>query len=64
MTVDELVRGVEIALGLLPLDECPSFDADMSRTVTVDELVTAVNNALNGCAEHASARLESARRFH
>jgi len=26
ITVDELVRGVSIALGTLPLDQCPRFD--------------------------------------
>jgi len=49
VTVDELVRGVNIALGnLLPV-ECSAMDRDGSGTVTVDELVAAVNNALGGC---------------
>ncbi len=38
-------------LGTLPLDACASFDTDESGTVTVDELLRAVNDALNGCAE-------------
>ncbi|MBI4517249.1 MAG: hypothetical protein HY699_15695 [Deltaproteobacteria bacterium] len=49
VTVDELVRGVNIALGTQPLLNCPSFDRDSSNTVTVDELVAGVNNALVGC---------------
>lgn len=49
VTVDELIRGVNIALGNLPLEDCESFDADGSGDVTVDELITAVNNALSGC---------------
>jgi hypothetical protein len=49
VTVDELVSGVGIALGSVPLEACPSFDSDDSESVTVDELVQAVNNALNGC---------------
>lgn len=49
VTVDELVQGVNIALGTLSLDVCPSFDSDHSETVTVDELITAVGKALNSC---------------
>jgi hypothetical protein len=50
VTVDEIVRGVNIALGSLPVGDCPSFDTDGSGTVTVDELIRALNNALGGCA--------------
>ncbi|MBI4519085.1 MAG: hypothetical protein HY699_25120 [Deltaproteobacteria bacterium] len=49
MTVDELVVGVTIALGENSVDACESFDLDHSLTVTVDELVAAVRNALDGC---------------
>ncbi len=49
VTVDELVRGVNIALGIAPLTDCPLFDTDHSDDVTVDELVRAVNAALNRC---------------
>ncbi len=49
VTVDELVTGVNIALGMLPVTSCEAFDPDNSGSVTVDEIVTAVNNALNGC---------------
>jgi subtilisin-like proprotein convertase family protein len=49
VTVDELVRGVNIALGTTPIEMCPSFDANGDRKVTVDELVKGVNNALSGC---------------
>jgi hypothetical protein len=49
VTVDELVRGVNIALARLSLDACPAFDRNGDRRVTVDELVAAVNNALLGC---------------
>jgi hypothetical protein len=50
VTVDEIVRGVNIALGMSSVDDCPAFDGDGDGSVTVDEVVTAVNNALNGCA--------------
>jgi hypothetical protein len=49
VTIDELIKGVNIALGQAPLTSCPSLDADGSGTVTIDELVRAVTNALNGC---------------
>ncbi|HVN87593.1 MAG TPA: hypothetical protein VMW17_22380 [Candidatus Binatia bacterium] len=54
VTVDELVLGVNIALGNLPVDRCTAFDRDDSRTVSVDELVAGVNNALNGCVGGAT----------
>jgi len=49
VTVDELVRGVVIALGEAVLSDCTSLDFDSSGGVTVDELVRAVNAALRGC---------------
>jgi hypothetical protein len=49
VTVDELVKGVNIALGLLPVEDCTSFDRNEDGSVTVDELVIAVNAALVGC---------------
>jgi hypothetical protein len=49
VTVDEIIIGVNIALGSLPPERCPSLDTNGDRTVTVDELIKAVNNALNGC---------------
>jgi hypothetical protein len=49
VTVEELVVGVNIALGTSPMSDCPPFDTDNSGTVTVDELVIAVNLALGTC---------------
>jgi len=49
ITVDEILRGVNIALGVLPLGDCPAFDADGSGAVEVDELIASVNFALAGC---------------
>jgi hypothetical protein len=37
------------ALGSLPLANCPACDSTNDGVVTVDELITAVNNALSGC---------------
>lgn len=50
VTVDETVRGVNIALGDADVSVCPQLDADGNRTVSIDELVTGVNAALNGCS--------------
>jgi hypothetical protein len=49
VTVADLVKGVSIALDLQPLDGCPTFDGDSDGSVAINELVAAVNNALNGC---------------
>ena len=49
VSINELVIGVAIALGNQPVSACPAFDANNDQHVTISELVTAVNNALNGC---------------
>ncbi|HUI27680.1 MAG TPA: matrixin family metalloprotease [Candidatus Kryptonia bacterium] len=50
VSVDELVKGVNIALGNDVVADCEPFDSNHDGKVTVDELVQAVNAALNGCA--------------
>jgi hypothetical protein len=49
VAVSELVTGVNIALGTMPLSRCPVFDWDGDGAVTVSELVKAVRYALEGC---------------
>lgn len=49
VTVDEIITGINIALGNTPLSSCPSFDSSGNGLVTVDELLHGVSNALNGC---------------
>jgi hypothetical protein len=49
VTVDEIVSGVNIALGVVAIDVCEAMDADQSGSITVDELLTAIDGALNGC---------------
>ena len=46
VTIDELVTGVAIALGVTPLAQCPPFDANGDGVVSIDELVRAVAAAL------------------
>jgi hypothetical protein len=47
--INELIRGVNIALGNAAVGTCSAFDIDGSGGVTINELIAAVNSALNGC---------------
>jgi hypothetical protein len=49
VTVDELIQGVQIALGNAPVTRCPAFDINVDGVVTIDELVIAVNDVLTAC---------------
>ncbi len=49
VTIDELLIGVNIALGNAVVGRCLSFDADGDNSVTVNEVVRVVEVALNGC---------------
>lgn len=49
VTVDELLKMVNIALGLTPVSDCAAGDSSMDGQITVDEILSAVQNALNGC---------------
>src|SRR5262245_58132704 len=48
-TVDELVKGVSIALGRQAVEACVGFDLSADQRVTIEELVGGVRNALDGC---------------
>lgn len=50
VTVDEIVQGVNIALGAAPASACPPFDRNQDGEVTVDEILQAVAAALSGCS--------------
>jgi len=47
--VDEVIRGVNIALGTEELANCFAHDRDFDGQVTVDEILAAVTAALEGC---------------
>jgi putative Ig domain-containing protein/matrixin len=49
VSIDEILKGVNIALEAQPLGVCPLFDTNHSNNVTVDELLGAVHAALAGC---------------
>lgn len=47
--VNELMTGINLALGRGSLSDCVSADADADGTPQVDELVVAVDAAMHGC---------------
>jgi hypothetical protein len=47
--VDEILTLVNIALGNATVADCRAGDANHDGQITIDEILTAVNNALNGC---------------
>ena len=55
VAIEELVRGVGLAL----LDEsaatCAALDADGDDRIVINELIAAVAAALNGCADGLAA---------
>lgn len=54
VSINELIQGVNIALRIAPLAQCPSFDVNASGAVEINELVRAVNAALGGCPDIGS----------
>jgi hypothetical protein len=49
VTVDEILAGVAVALGLVETSRCPGFDGNGDVIVQVDEILGAVDHALHGC---------------
>jgi hypothetical protein len=49
VAINELLFGVNIIIGSQPLSECTALDVDADGTAQINELIGAVNNALNGC---------------
>jgi hypothetical protein len=47
--INELIIGVNIALGNASPAACTAMDANQDGRVTINELIAAVNAALNGC---------------
>jgi hypothetical protein len=42
---------VNIALGNAPVSDCSAGDANSDGQIAVDEILAAVNHALNGCQD-------------
>lgn len=49
VTIDELLRGIRIALGLASTAVCYGIDASQNGVVSIEELVAGVQRALDGC---------------
>lgn len=47
VNINELILGVNIALGFQSVQACEEFDTDESGTVSISELISGVNSALN-----------------
>ncbi len=55
VAVNELITGVNIALGAATLDTCPAFDCRDGQPIGIDCIVQAVNSALGGCPSSVPA---------
>lgn len=60
VTIDELIVGVNISLGIAAVAACPAFDPDHDGRVAVNELIAGVNNSLYGCGVTPPTRLPTA----
>jgi hypothetical protein len=49
VSIDELVRGVNISLEAAALELCPAIDNSLDGSASVNEVVLSVNRALRGC---------------
>jgi len=49
VSIDELVLALDIALGLVPLDDCNGLDVNGDQQISVDEIVRAVLSAVARC---------------
>jgi hypothetical protein len=49
VTIDELTGGVSIILAIFPVEHCFGMDVDGNGSVAINEIIAAVNAALNGC---------------
>ena len=58
VTIADIMTGVNIVLGILPVNACPAFVVD--GVVTILQLIQGVDNLLNGCP---GAFIDVTRRF-
>jgi len=59
VTVDEVIRAVNILLGTQPIMNCRRGDEDVNGEITCAEVNRAVNNALMGCGGSGFAAMTS-----
>jgi hypothetical protein len=55
VSVNENVLGLRMILEDLPMEVCPSFDADSSGEIGIHEIVTSVADTLYGCGVRPTA---------
>ncbi len=49
ITIDEVIRAVNIGIGLLSLEQCPAADGNNDLQVSIDEVIRGINGGINGC---------------
>lgn len=49
VSIDDLISGVDVALGKAPGGDCAAADSDGDGQVTIDELIASVNSVRGGC---------------
>jgi Ca2+-binding EF-hand superfamily protein len=49
VTVDDVITMINIALGNMDISACTAGDADGDGTITIEELIRAVDNLLSDC---------------
>ena len=49
VSIDEVLSGINIALGTAPIEQCEAADRGADGQVTVDDLVEVVGMAISGC---------------
>jgi len=54
VTPDELLTGVAIALGSVPISQCSALNTDLDAAVTVAELLGGINQAMGACPSSAA----------
>jgi hypothetical protein len=54
VTINEIVTLVGIALGQEPIESCEAANGDGDRQISISEILSAVNRALDGCAASAA----------
>ena len=47
--MNDLLTVIQIAAGQLPVSACPAADPNGDDQVSLEEVLQAVNNALDGC---------------
>ena len=60
VTINELIVGVNIALGSRDVSSCGPFDADDDGEVKINELIQGVGNAMNQCGTAKPTRTRAA----